>query len=128
MRPPPGREKPQFSAASHIGTKLEKGGWTQKERVAMTAEIISLADRRRAADLPPPSHGNVAIAAAALAAACRALTTSLDKVRNHSAAIRADMERMQHGAAAAASGGGRLFDAAQALAGAGRSLRGVAHV
>ncbi len=75
----------------------------------MTAEIISLADRRRAAALPPPGSGNVAIAAAALAVACRALTASLDKVRHHSAAIRADMERLQQGAV-------------------GRSLTGAVHV
>jgi hypothetical protein len=53
----------------------------------MSAEIIRLADRR------PPGAG-------ALAAACRALTLSLDRLRQHGAAIRTDLERLQRDAAA----------------------------
>jgi hypothetical protein len=67
---------------------------------AMTAEIISLADRRRRAERPAPAAGSSTVLAASLAAACRALTASLDRAGRHGAAIRADLERLPREAAA----------------------------
>ena len=83
----------------------------------MSAEIITLADHRKAA-AAPLSSGNLAATATAFASACRALTASLDRVRQHSAAIRADLERLQRGA---------ILEAAQALTGVSRSPGEPAH-
>jgi hypothetical protein len=57
----------------------------------MSAEIIRLADRRRpaAASRPPGAVG-------AFAAACRALTMSLDRLRQQAAAIRAELDGLAH--------------------------------